>query len=105
MFKRLSATSNEWRAWRSFTRRVKNSKSKEWGVEVYAPWLSFTQFAKDNPAPGHTSSGKGMTFERKDSSRGYVPGNVHWVLSPEIVAMLDYNKRTTARNQAAGFDD
>jgi hypothetical protein len=104
MFKRLSATSNEWREWRSFTRRVKNPKSSQFGVEVYEPWLTFTQFEKDNPAPCHVWNREGLTFERIDTTQGYVPGNVQWVVSTEVQELLDYNARTTAKNRAAGFE-
>lgn len=100
---RLSATSNEFREWRNLRRRLKNPKSPDFGVEFHADWETYKKFAEDNPAPGHVWSISGISFERIDPAKGYVPGNVHWVLSKDIQDLIELNRRTTEKNKMSGF--
>lgn len=80
--------------WKRVKQRCLNPRNPKYpeyggaGREMYLPWQEdFSLFAAelgDPPSPAHT-------VERKDNSKGYVPGNIKWATKSE-------QARNTKRN-------
>lgn len=72
----------EYAVWCAVVQRCTNKKSRSYanyggrGITLHPAWRSFAVFLK---AVGKRPRGRQrMTIERRDNSRGYVPGNVYW---------------------------
>lgn len=62
----------EYKAWQHLRQRVKNLDCYAYGLEV--GFTDFEHFYKDiGPCPDPSYS-----VDRKDTTKGYVPGNVRW---------------------------
>ena len=81
----------EYLNWRSMIKRSKYKNGAYYDIEVYEPWLDFFVFLKDvgsKPTKDHT-------IDRKDNSKGYIPGNVRWATRSEQQA----NRRMFKNNK------
>lgn len=91
----------EYRTWSSILRRCLNPRQAAYkdygakGVTVAAEWRGpggyerFLAHVGRRPSPAHT-------IDRKDSARGYEPGNVRWATMKEQQNNRRNNRRITA---------
>ena len=78
-YKHGMSRSREYRVWAAMWQRCTNPSSQRWhryggrGIRVVARWSKFEKFYADmGPCP------PGMTLERKNNDRGYMPSNCVW---------------------------
>ncbi len=80
MKKRRDKKSPLYRLWLNLRNRCNNPFTPDYkyyggrGITVCPTWDNFKQFAADvGPHPGN-----GLTLDRVDTNKGYMPGNVRW---------------------------
>ena len=99
-------TSRAYRSWIMMIQRCTNPKTKAWiryggqGITVCTEWLDFTNFYRDmGDCP------EGMSIDRIDNTKGYLPGNCRWATRTEQSRNQSSNRLITFKGETKHLVD